>query len=71
MELYEYFLLGFLYFVVGGGLALICFTIQYDDFGFSPMSEEDKNKFAVIVAFWPIWIPVKLVRRSYLAIRTT
>ena len=29
------------------------------------MSEEDKNMFALIVAFWIILVPVKFVRRLY------
>ena len=33
------------------------------------MSEEDKNMFALIVAFWAIFFPVKFVRRLYIAIR--
>ena len=32
------------------------------------MSEEDKNMFVLIVAFWAILLPVKFVRRLYKAI---
>jgi hypothetical protein len=33
------------------------------------MSEEDKNMFVLIVAFWGVIIPIKFVRRLYRAIK--
>ena len=35
------------------------------------MSEEDKNMFVLIVAFWAILAPFKFVRRLYIAIRAS
>lgn len=35
------------------------------------MSEEDKNMFTLIVAFWAILLPVKFVKRLYKAIRAS
>ena len=69
--MYYYILLIFLYFAVGAVFAAFNCAIQ-DDTQFPPnMSEEDKNMFALIVAFWAILLPVKFVRRLYKAIRTS
>lgn len=35
------------------------------------MSEEDKNMFALIVAFWAVLIPIKFAKRLYIAIRAS
>ena len=65
----DYILLIFLYFGVGAVLACINCAVQ--DIPTPPdMPEEDKNTFALIVAFWAILVPVKFVRRLYMAIRT-
>ena len=34
------------------------------------MSEDDKNMFVLIVAFWGVLLPIKFVWRLYKAIRT-
>ena len=59
-----------LYFIIGAGFAsLYCATHNTPP---PPnMSEEDKNMFVLIVAFWAVLIPIKFVRRLYIAIRAS
>ena len=65
-----YILLILLYFVVGAVLA--CVNCAIHNIPTPPgMSEEGKNMFAIIVAFWAILIPFKFVRRLYIAIRAS
>lgn len=59
-----YILLILLYLLIG--LVFACINCAIHDTPTPPdMSEEDKNMFAIIVAFWVILIPFKFVRRLY------
>ena len=66
--MFYYILLISLYFAVGAVFASLNCAIQSTALS-SDMSEEDKNTFTLIVAFWAILLPVKFVRRLYKAIR--
>lgn len=60
-------LLILLYLIIG--LVFACINCAIHNAPTPPdMSEEDKNMFAIIVAFWVFLIPVKFVRRLYKAI---
>lgn len=62
-------LLILLYFALG--FVIACGNCAFHGTPTPPdMSEEDKNMFVLIVAFWAIFLPVKFVRRLYIAIRT-
>ena len=68
--MFYYILLILLYFIVGAMFA--SFYCATHNIPTPPnMSEEDKNKFAITVAFWAILLPVKFVRRLYIAIRAS
>ena len=59
-----------LYFAVGAVYASLNCAIH----GTPPppdMTEEDKNMFVNNVAFWAILLPIKFVRRLYIAIRAS
>ena len=61
------FLLVLLYLVIG--FVFACIYCAIHNIPTPPdMSEDDKNMFALVVAFWIILIPVKFVRRLYKAI---
>lgn len=67
--MFYYILLISLYFVVGAVFASINCAI-HDTPTPPDMSEDDKNMFVLIVAFWVILFPIKFVWRLYKAIRT-
>jgi len=57
-----------LYFAIGALIA--CFNCAIQGTPNPPdMSDEDKNTFALIVAFWAMLIPVKFAKRLYKAIK--
>ena len=58
-----------LYFAVGAVYASLNCAIH--DTLLPDMTEEDKNMFVINVAFWAILLPVKFVRRLYIAIRAS
>jgi len=63
-------LLILLYFMIG--FVFACINCAIHSTPTPPdMSEEDKNMFALIVAFWVILLPVKFVKRLYKAIRAS
>lgn len=63
-----YILLILLYFAVGTVIA--CANCAFHGTPTPPdMSEEDKNTFVLIVAFWAIFFPIKFIRRLYIAIK--
>ena len=68
--MFYYILLILLYFVIGAVFAGLNCAIHNTP---PPpnMSEEDKNMFVLIVAFWAVLVPIKFTKRLYIAIRTS
>ena len=67
--MYYYILAISLYFAVGAVFAGLNCAIH--DTPFPDMSEDDKNIFILIVAFWADLVPIKFAKRLYIAIRAS